>query len=69
MINIDVKITGPGLVVNKPVAIITKALIDAGYGVDINKFDGQNDDMEGIVAKSQSKKTIKIEVDPLPWGG
>ena len=38
MIEIDVKVIGPGLVVNGPVAIIYDALVKAGYEVDLVKF-------------------------------
>jgi hypothetical protein len=74
---VTVKIVGPGLVVNKPAAIIYKALTEAGYKVNLEEFDGQHQyvpkeewpDKELIDTERQKGMEIKMDVDALPWGG
>ena len=74
---VTVKIVGPGLIVNKPAAIIYKALIEAGYKIDLEEFAGQYQyipkedwpDKELIDTESEKGCEIKMDVKPLPWGG
>ena len=74
---ITVKIIGPGLVVNKPAALIFKTLTEAGYKVNLEEFSGQHQyvskeewpDKELINTEKQKGMTIRVDVDPLPWGG
>lgn len=81
-ININVDVRGPGLVVNCPVAILYKALSDAGYTVNMEEFSGQHQyipkcdwpdkQIESLSRSDKSKLkdlTIKINVTPMPWGG
>lgn len=73
-----IKISGPGLVVNGPAAIIYKALAEAGYDVQMEEFDGQFDgerdkdtwlESELFDLKSRTKDWfVKIDVHPQPWG-
>jgi hypothetical protein len=42
MADVTIKISGPGLVVNGPAAVIFKALTDAGFEVELPEFLGQH---------------------------
>lgn len=76
---ISIKITGPGLVVNTPTAIIYKALKEAGYNITIPEFDGQfqyidkddypDNQISCLSPKNNRNIGLTIEVDPQPWGG
>lgn len=73
---VTIKITGPGLVVNTPTAVIFKALTDAGYEVDLETFDGQHQYVKPeewpdkqLSDSRQTGMEVKIRVDPQPWGG
>lgn len=74
---VSIKISGPGLVVNRPAAVIYKALTEAGYKVDLEEFDGQHQyvskeewpDKEVNDNNRQRGMEITVNVNPLPWGG
>lgn len=74
---VAIKISGPGLVVNKPVAVIFQALEAAGYLVELKEYDGQYQyvSKEDWPAKElenterQKGMEIKLDVNALPWGG
>lgn len=71
---VNVSVDGPGLVVNGPALVIRKALLDAGYSVDIPDWPGleqwpQDYDGWSELSKTQQSLTIKVEVSPQPWGG
>lgn len=80
MFDTVIKIIGPGLVVNLPAAIIYDALTRAGYKVEIEEFDGQFRDetdqdrhrwpYSELVDLNRRAigSTIKLDVDPQPWG-
>lgn len=65
MFNCTIKIAGPGLIVNTPAEIVIRALIEAGFNVEFNEWDGQ----ERGYNKSVSDQNITVEVKALPWGG
>lgn len=81
MTPVKIVITGPGLVVNSYVALVHKALLDAGVVLDAPEFAGQfqlNSDKDSYphnVAAIVSERRIvegcraSLEVNPLPWGG
>lgn len=81
MLNIEIKITGPGLVVNAPAAIIQEALENYGYTVKLSDFDGKDQGepaetwptqtlvMAHLHANDRHNVEARIEVKPLPWGG
>jgi hypothetical protein len=74
---VTIKIVGPGLIVNKPTAFIYKVLTEAGYKVDLEEFAGQHQyapkdqwpTNELIDTVPYKGLEIKIDVNPLPWGG
>lgn len=80
LINIDITISGPGLIVNLPTALIYKALQRANYHVELPDFDGQNKlesvdswvdelTLHNITNNHDKGAKINLIVKPLPWGG
>jgi hypothetical protein len=66
MIQIIIKITGPGETFNAEFNIIVKALRDAGY----DNIEIQNEyPNESAVPRFQDKTSIKVIADHHPWGG
>lgn len=78
-----IKLTGPGLVVNTPTAIIYKALKEAGFIIHLDEFDGQyqysikedwpDNQLEAFelvkLTYPNHIHEIRLEVDAQPWGG
>ncbi len=77
MNNIQIKITGPGIVVNRVVEIVQQALIGNGGDVKLTDFPGQyflcEDEKDSRLEKELgsldiSDLKIKIDVEAQPWG-
>lgn len=74
---VTITVTGLGLVINKPTAVLFKALTDAGYNVVLEDFDGLHQyvpkenwpDQELVDMDVQQGMQIKICGKPQPWGG
>jgi hypothetical protein len=73
----QVKIIGPGLVVNKVTAVVQKALRDAGYLVTMPEFPGQctyhgpeewPDKVLEDLKHVQIGDPVHVDVKPMPWG-
>lgn len=79
MFGVEIKITGPGLVVNTPVAVIVNALQNAGYNVNLPEFAGQfqyvskdgypSNELNELDSDILQGSKININVQPMPWGG
>jgi hypothetical protein len=76
MMMVSIKIVGPGLVVNRPAAVIYDALIKAGYEVELKEFDGQHQyvakedwPQKELEHTQQKGMKIQLDVDACPWGG
>jgi hypothetical protein len=71
----EIKIIGPGLVVNGPGVVIRNALVAAGYQVQLaewiglDQWPGTWEERQKIAAQLQRGMKVELIVDPLPWGG
>lgn len=74
-IDAAIRITGPGLVVNGPARVVLAALRKAGFKVEcedwagLDQWTGTDEELDAHVARHAPSMTIKVEVNPLPWGG
>lgn len=79
MLLLDLKIIGPGLVVNHATAVVYDALKRAGYDVDLREFDGQyqyldkehwpDNQLQETRNDAGTPIHINMSVSPEPWGG
>jgi hypothetical protein len=75
MSDIVIKITGPGLVVNGPSIIVLKALRDIGFKVECEDWRGkdqwQRTEIENLefIKSIANQIKVKVNVNPVPWGG
>lgn len=66
MINITVKVIGPGECISNEMNIIEKALTDAGYPVEV--IDEYPPESKEIRRASEGWK-ITLQAQHCPWGG
>lgn len=71
MINLEVEITGPGLVINYPSELIIKALTDAGFNVNIVNKHRVDDPEKLLDTNKDTNKDLTVTVisNHQPWGG
>lgn len=67
MIDIDVQITGPGLVVNGASFVIIDALKEAGFNVACKDWRGMDRHVKD--ERLGDGFSVTIKVNPMPWGG
>lgn len=66
MINIEVKVSGPGECISNEILIIEKALRDVGYPVEIvDEYPPENRE----IRKASEGWKITIVANHCPWGG
>lgn len=77
MYETTIKVSGPGSCINNELAVISKALSDAGFVVEIeNEYPAEDVTEDELVARitrlnqtRNPKSKIKIVADHQPWGG
>lgn len=68
----EVKITGPGGCINNVLAVIQKALQDAGFTVTVDNdhpIEKSLEDRLAFVQTLKDKGSVGIEMRHVPWGG
>jgi hypothetical protein len=80
-VKITINIEGAGMLINIPLAIIKKALQSYGYTIVINNdrptvykephtsFKNIDEHLEYMKSFDNSKDTVEINMEHLPWGG
>ena len=66
MINITVQVSGPGECISNQMLIIERALLDAGYPVEvIDEYPPENKE----ITKATAGCRITLKANHCPWGG
>ena len=71
MIKVFIDIAGPGVVINRQVDLVVKAMTDAGFSVMLNNShpDDPKDSDVKIQGRDGNNFEINIKAEHCPWGG